>query len=279
MKNRKYFIVLLVIYLVMSSAGLILLFPSLSELIIDRFRYNGELLLMIFLFLIIVITVIIILLYLMLFKKGQEKEKESVQGYASNSMFSDERKYLEREIAILNQRLVSSEDRWNTAFHLLISSQNKQSNTNGAISTTEFLKGFGIDIYDVSIKRDLVFVITPFHPDFKPIYDCIKSACSELNMRAVRSDEELIGTDILKHIIKNIVEARVIVANLDGRNANVFYELGIAHALNKPTILLSKTEKNIPFDVQGKFMLLYNDDVSLIKNLKDSLTKILTSSM
>ena len=42
----------------------------------------------------------------------------------------------------------------------------------------------------------------------------------------------------------------MLVAELTSRNPNVFYELGIAHALKKPVVLVSATEDDVPFDVR-----------------------------
>jgi nucleoside 2-deoxyribosyltransferase len=49
---------------------------------------------------------------------------------------------------------------------------------------------------------------------------------------------------ILHDVAQGIVDARVIVAEITPPNQNVFYELGYAHALGKPTILLAEREKN-----------------------------------
>lgn len=274
-RNNKFLIYILIIYLVMLLAALILLFPTVSQNINEMFRYNTEMLLLLFVFLIMIITITVTMLYVILYKRNQEEDK-----HIGNSELPNERKYLEREIVSLNQKLVASEERWNTAFHLLISSQNNQKSTNGVISTTAFLKGFGIDIEKLTIKNNEAFVLTPFHSDFDHTYEVIKKSCMEVKMTAVRSDdEEYVKSDILKYIIKTMVEARVIIANLNGRNANVFYELGIAHSLNKPTILISEMDKGIPFDIQGHFLILYDSDVMLNKKLKEALLKILTGDI
>lgn len=275
-KNSKFVVYILIVYLVMLLTVLILLIPTVSRNINEIFRYNTELLLLLFVFLIMIITIIITMLYIVVTKRNRVEEDK----YISNSEFPNERKFLEREIISLNQRLIASEERWNTAYHLLMSSQNKQVNTSGVISTTAFLKGFGIDMSNIAVKNNEVFVLTSFHPDFEHTYELIKKSCLDLKMKAFRSDEgEYIKTDILRYIIKSIVEARVIIANLDGRNANVFYELGIAHALNKPTILISKVDGGVPFDIQGQFLVLYDSDEALNIKLKEALLKILTSSM
>jgi nucleoside 2-deoxyribosyltransferase len=65
-----------------------------------------------------------------------------------------------------------------------------------------------------------------------------------------------------KHPWRTAVESDVIVAEITPVNANVFYELGYAHALDKPTILLARrdTEK-LPFDISGYRVIFYDDTI------------------
>ena len=161
-------------------------------------------------------------------------------------------------------------------YHLILSSQNRQSEQSGVISISKFLNGFGIDYTDISIENNLVFVLTPFHEDFVRTYDIIRETCNKIKLTSMRGDEEFVPKDVLQHIIRCMVKARVIVANLNGRNPNVFYELGIAHALNKPTILLAHKETQVPFDLQNQYLVLYKDEDELEKRLTEVLLMVIT---
>ncbi len=90
-------------------------------------------------------------------------------------------------------------------------------------------------------------------------------------------DEDSIKGDILPYILRKIVKARLVIACMDGRNANVFYELGIAHALGKPTILISSSKeiKVVPVDVRSKYITFYKDTNDLINVLRKSINKLL----
>ncbi len=55
-----------------------------------------------------------------------------------------------------------------------------------------------------------------------------------------------------------IHSSKILVAELTGRNPNVFYELGLAHALQQPVVLVSSNEKDVPFDVQHIRVIYYN---------------------
>ena len=46
-----------------------------------------------------------------------------------------------------------------------------------------------------------------------------------------------------------IARSKVVVCDLTGRNANVFYETGIAHALGREVVLITQSEHDIPFDL------------------------------
>src|SRR5207302_8589290 len=73
-----------------------------------------------------------------------------------------------------------------------------------------------------------------------------------------------------------IQSAKVLVAELTGKNANVFYELGLAHALGKPVILVSETIDDVPFDLQPLRVILYDkSDPAWGVKLKDELVAFL----
>ena len=278
MRNKKPIIVILVIYTVISLMGVALLFPFVQEYIVGYLLHNTKEILPIFwTFLAVIVVCLSTLTVLFFIDKTNKPNKKDIHYYGSTST-SSKQEYLEREIAGLSARLVATEDKWMNTYHLLLSSQNKQTDVSGIVSTSCFLKGFGIDIDNISIRNSLVFVLTPFHPDFENTYVNIQEACQSLKLTAMRSDEEYIQTDIMKHIVKCIVEARVVIANIDGQNTNVFYELGIAHTLNKPTILVSRANASIPFDVQSQYVIRYNSNDELKNKIRECLLKILINN-
>ena len=60
--------------------------------------------------------------------------------------------------------------------------------------------------------------------------------------------------DIFTHIITPILQSYIIIVNINGRNPNVFYVLGICHALGKSVILISQSKKELPFDIIDKIL-------------------------
>jgi len=59
-------------------------------------------------------------------------------------------------------------------------------------------------------------------------------------------------------IQKSILEADLILCEMSDKNPNVFYELGLAHAIGKPAILVSRKEEDIPFDLRHIRVIIYD---------------------
>lgn len=118
------------------------------------------------------------------------------------------------------------------------------------------------------------FVLMPFDSEFDDVYKLgIKEAASNLGIRAERVDEQLYHEGILDRIYNQIGIADIIIADMTGRNANVFYEVGYAHAKSKLCLHLTKEVTDIPFDLQHHRHIVYGDSIvnlkaELIENLK-----------
>ena len=63
----------------------------------------------------------------------------------------------------------------------------------------------------------------------------------------------------------------VIIGDVTGRNANVLYELGIAHTVGKPFVLLAQSDKDIPFDLRTHRHIIYEDNEDGYKVLRTRL--------
>jgi hypothetical protein len=104
------------------------------------------------------------------------------------------------------------------------------------------------------------FVMQPFAAPYGDYYEKIfKPAIEKTGLKAVRADAEIFATGkIIDQIWNGINSAKVLVAELTTRNANVFYELGLAHALNKPVVLVSSNENDVPFDLHHIRVIYYD---------------------
>lgn len=109
-------------------------------------------------------------------------------------------------------------------------------------------------------SEDTCFVMMPFSAPFGDYYSLIyKPAIEKAGLKPVRADDDIFSTGkIIDQIWKGINESKVLVAELTSRNANVFYELGLAHALNKPVVLVSSNEDDVPFDLHHIRVIYYD---------------------
>lgn len=114
--------------------------------------------------------------------------------------------------------------------------------------------------------KPFVFVLMPFGPEFDDVYQLgIKAACQEAGAYCERLDEQIFHENMLDRIYNQISKADIIVADMSGRNPNVFYEVGYAHALNKIVVILTNRADDIPFDLKHYPHIVYGGRVHFIK--------------
>ncbi len=119
--------------------------------------------------------------------------------------------------------------------------------------------------------KPFVFVLMPFDSSFDDTYKLgIAAACNEAGAYCERVDDQIFEERILERIYNQIAKADIVVADMSGRNPNVFYETGYAHALGQRTILLTKKADDIPFDLKPYPHIVYGDSIAY---LKDELTR------
>ncbi len=117
--------------------------------------------------------------------------------------------------------------------------------------------------------KPFCLVLMPFDIAFDDIYELgIKAACKAAGAYCERIDEQHFHETMLDRIYNQIAKADFLVADMTGRNANVFYEVGYAHALNKRTILLTQEAGDIPFDLKHYQHIVYGGSIT---TLRDSL--------
>jgi hypothetical protein len=124
----------------------------------------------------------------------------------------------------------------------------------------------------------LCLVIMPFRKELQEVYDfAIKPSVIDAGHRCVRVDELIGQVNITKSIIESIFKADIIIADLTGNNPNVFYELGVAHAVSNKTIMLTQDIQNAPFDIKSYRIIQYEQSVGGAHLLREKLTKEIQS--
>lgn len=109
--------------------------------------------------------------------------------------------------------------------------------------------------------KQTCFVLMPFQEPFTRYFaKIVKPAVENCGLYAVRGDSLFTPTAIMDDVWNGIRSARILIAELTGRNPNVFYELGLAHAISKPVVLIAQGIEDVPFDLRGIRVLLYDKD-------------------
>lgn len=109
-------------------------------------------------------------------------------------------------------------------------------------------------------STDTCFVLMPFGGTIGGYYAQIyEPAIQKAGLTAARADSDIFGTGkIIDQIHRGIQQAKVLVTELTSRNPNVFYELGLAHAMNKPVVMVSGNEADVPFDLRHIRVIYYD---------------------
>lgn len=117
------------------------------------------------------------------------------------------------------------------------------------------------------------FVLMPFKPALTEVYQLVVKPAVErvTGFRCMRADDIYGPTAIMADVWKAIVDSKIVIADLTDRNPNVFYELGLAHAMGKPVVMISQSLDDVPFDLRHLRVLLYTNTDSGRKGLEGQL--------
>jgi hypothetical protein len=125
----------------------------------------------------------------------------------------------------------------------------------------------------------------PFRHPFNSYYEKLYApTLRKLALEPKRGDDLFRPGAVIENVWALVKASRVLVADLTGGNPNVYYELGLAHALGKPVVLVAAALEDIPFDLRHLNRLIYDKDdpawgVKLVKSLRKSLTQVLADEV
>lgn len=80
----------------------------------------------------------------------------------------------------------------------------------------------------------------------------IAPAVSDAGLEPYRADLDFSPGAITPKMLSELLNARVVIADLTGRNPNVFYELGITHSFARPLISIADSSSSLPFDAKDE---------------------------
>jgi hypothetical protein len=139
---------------------------------------------------------------------------------------------------------------------------------------------------EVASFEQTCFVISPIGEDgseFRKhanmiLGSFIEPALQNLGLKVVRADQIASSGIITKQIAQYVWNSRLVIADLSFHNPNVFYELALRHAANKPVIQLIRMADKIPFDLQQSrtIMIDTTDHYTLVPKIDTYRSEIAT---
>jgi len=134
-------------------------------------------------------------------------------------------------------------------------------------------------------EENICFVISPIgktgsdeYKNFKEVLDyVIKPAAknSGFKLKVIRADDIERAGSFIKDILQNLLDSFVVIADLTGKNPNVFYELGVRHSLSSRTILIAQSLEDIPSDLREYRTVIYDTTAKGASDFQTRVTKYL----
>lgn len=124
-----------------------------------------------------------------------------------------------------------------------------------------------------TLRDNHCFYLCPYSEPFNSIYrDHVIKVLSNEGFTTERADE-IFGTQpIIEDIWEGINSASIIIADVTGKNPNVMYEIGMAHTIGKPVIIITQDINDVPFDLKHYRCIIYEYTPRGCKALEERLT-------
>lgn len=117
----------------------------------------------------------------------------------------------------------------------------------------------------------LIAVMMPFASDFSPVFETITKACEKSNLICHRADSTWANEEMFKDICNLIENARIIIIDFTGQNANVMIEVGVALGNKKRIIPITQNIKDIPSNLSSYRAIKYLANSQGLEKLKNDL--------
>lgn len=117
-------------------------------------------------------------------------------------------------------------------------------------------------------QKEQVFVISPIGDEGSAtrkradeVFEyIIRPAVESFGLSAMRADKDPTPGQVTSRLLRSILESRAIIADLTGRNPNVYYELGVVHSFARPLVILVDKAESLTFDTQNEGVIEIRDD-------------------
>jgi len=132
--------------------------------------------------------------------------------------------------------------------------------------------------FAVNAQKPKAFVVMQFGQQYDDVYrDVVRGVCDAYEVNSLRADDVAGPGLIIADVIREIASSQLIIADITPNNPNVYFEVGYALAMKKPTILLARKGISLPFDVAGFRVLFYEDSIGGKGKLEEGLRRHLAA--
>lgn len=119
------------------------------------------------------------------------------------------------------------------------------------------------------------FVASPINAEFTRVLDTlIRPPIEECGFEVIRADQIDSSRSIIQDFVEMLLNADLVIADLTGLNPNVMYELGLAHAFTRPTVIITQDLNSLPFDLKPYRVIDYSTEFHSAFELKERLQSI-----
>ncbi len=214
---------------------------------------------------------------------GQYEIAKIIQLFCDPVRWIDHEDNQKKAINALNKALSYVNLQINENFKIVITSRIAhgspiKAEASSAISTMAVSPIFGANTFVQ--ESDLCFILMPFKPAFDRLYkEHLKPSIESCGFRCLRADDFFTPTPIFNDIWQHICKSKVIIADVTGRNPNVFYEMGVAHTVGRQVIIITQDMNDVPFDIAQIRYFLYSDNESGWNKLQENIIKAIKSTL
>lgn len=207
------------------------------------------------------------------------KLESKIEVYNKDNLIKYQRSRLEDRVYDATDKLVFDDQHFADMNHLILdASAYKDLTSKRNVPNRSYFEELGIKNEDFYIQEKLATCLMPFSKKYRSIYDVIMHSCEFSGFKCRRTDDELIATNsnLRRFIVSLILQAEVVIAEIDGRNPNVMYEVGLAHAMGKLVIIVVKRDNSdeIPENLKGNRLVVYRNEDDLFEQLNKTLSAI-----
>jgi nucleoside 2-deoxyribosyltransferase len=121
------------------------------------------------------------------------------------------------------------------------------------------------------------FVVMPYSEVFREYYDEIfNPAIEAAGLMPVLAEAQFTAQGMIDQVVDGIRSSKIVIADLTDERPNVFYEMGLAHAMSEPVIILTQREESVPSDLKHYRWIPYKTvSATWANRLRNQLTKAL----